>query len=170
ILVVIAIIALLAAILFPVFGRVRENGRSKVCLSNLKQLGLAFQQYTADSGRRYPVAGRYQKWGGLGVAVGSKLPDSVSSGHWVKGINDNLTNPGSCKLAHLDNFEVTDNTADVEGGALYPYSKSSQIYVCPSNEDGEKKRLSYSMNCAVAGIHDVRLTQPSEIILLVDEE
>ncbi len=47
-LVVIAIIALLAAILFPVFGRARENARRSSCQSNLKQLGLAIQQYVND--------------------------------------------------------------------------------------------------------------------------
>jgi prepilin-type N-terminal cleavage/methylation domain-containing protein/prepilin-type processing-associated H-X9-DG protein len=47
-LVVIAIIAILAAILFPVFARARENARRTSCLSNLKQIGLAVQQYTQD--------------------------------------------------------------------------------------------------------------------------
>lgn len=47
-LVVIAIISLLAAILFPVFGRARENARRVSCLSNLKQVCLAFQQYSQD--------------------------------------------------------------------------------------------------------------------------
>lgn len=47
-LVVISIIALLAAILFPVFGRVRENGRRSACLSNQKQIGLALLQYAQD--------------------------------------------------------------------------------------------------------------------------
>lgn len=51
-LVVIAIISLLAAILFPVFGRVRENGRRTSCLSNLKQMGLGLTQYTQDYDER----------------------------------------------------------------------------------------------------------------------
>ena len=48
-LVVIAIIAILAAILFPVFAKVREKARQTSCLSNEKQLGLAFTQYTQDN-------------------------------------------------------------------------------------------------------------------------
>lgn len=47
-LVVIAIIALLAAILFPVFGRARENARRSSCQSNLKQIGLGLVQYAQD--------------------------------------------------------------------------------------------------------------------------
>ncbi len=47
-LVVIAIIALLAAILFPVFARARENARKSSCLNNVKQIGLALQQYSQD--------------------------------------------------------------------------------------------------------------------------
>lgn len=47
-LVVIAIIAILAAILFPVFGRARENARRSSCQSNLKQIGLGVMQYTQD--------------------------------------------------------------------------------------------------------------------------
>lgn len=51
-LVVIAIIALLAAILFPVFGRARENARKASCSSNLKQIGLAVSQYSQDYDER----------------------------------------------------------------------------------------------------------------------
>jgi prepilin-type N-terminal cleavage/methylation domain-containing protein/prepilin-type processing-associated H-X9-DG protein len=55
-LVVIAIIAILAAILFPVFGRARENARRASCQSNLKQMGLGLLQYAQDNGERLPVA------------------------------------------------------------------------------------------------------------------
>jgi prepilin-type N-terminal cleavage/methylation domain-containing protein/prepilin-type processing-associated H-X9-DG protein len=47
-LVVIAIIAILASILFPVFGRARENARRASCQSNLKQIGLGLMQYAQD--------------------------------------------------------------------------------------------------------------------------
>jgi prepilin-type N-terminal cleavage/methylation domain-containing protein/prepilin-type processing-associated H-X9-DG protein len=55
-LVVIAIIAILAAILFPVFAKAREKARQSSCLSNLKQMGLAFLQYVQDYDERMPRA------------------------------------------------------------------------------------------------------------------
>jgi len=53
-LVVIAIIAILAAILFPVFGRARENARRSSCQSNLKQIGLGVKQYVQDYDEKFP--------------------------------------------------------------------------------------------------------------------
>lgn len=47
-LVVIAIIAILAAILFPVFAQAREKARAASCLSNTKQISLAFAMYNQD--------------------------------------------------------------------------------------------------------------------------
>jgi prepilin-type N-terminal cleavage/methylation domain-containing protein/prepilin-type processing-associated H-X9-DG protein len=47
-LVVIAIIAILAAILFPVFARAREKARQSSCLSNHKQIVLAWMAYAQD--------------------------------------------------------------------------------------------------------------------------
>lgn len=47
-LVVVAIIGILAAILFPVFASAREKARQASCSSNLKQLGLAALMYNQD--------------------------------------------------------------------------------------------------------------------------
>ncbi len=47
-LVVIAIIAILAAILFPVFAQARDKARQTQCVSNAKQLAMAFYQYAQD--------------------------------------------------------------------------------------------------------------------------
>lgn len=64
-LVVIAIIAILAAILLPVFARARENARKSTCLNNEKQLASAIMQYTQDYDESYPFTYRdeiYWSW------------------------------------------------------------------------------------------------------------
>ena len=156
-LVVIAIIAILAAILFPVFSKARENARKASCLSNLKQLGLGFSQYLQDYDSRYPGAGQYQKWG--------------NGAHWIKGRNsDNNGNPGALASVTVSPFNPTGEKADIEGGAIFSYIKNAQVYLCPSNMDGETKRMSYAMNCAIAGIPEAVIFEASSIILLVDEE
>ena len=47
-LVVIAIIAILAALLLPALKNARDSAKSVVCVNNLRQLSLAFQQYTVS--------------------------------------------------------------------------------------------------------------------------
>jgi prepilin-type N-terminal cleavage/methylation domain-containing protein/prepilin-type processing-associated H-X9-DG protein len=47
-LVVVAILGILAAILFPAFARARENARRASCVSNLRQIGLGLLQYVQD--------------------------------------------------------------------------------------------------------------------------
>src|ERR1041385_8992094 len=47
-LVVIGIIGLLASLLLPLFGRARAKSRNAVCISNLRQLGLAVRMYTDE--------------------------------------------------------------------------------------------------------------------------
>lgn len=53
-LVVIAIIAILAAILFPVFAQAREKARAITCLSNMKQISLAYIMYSQDADEEGP--------------------------------------------------------------------------------------------------------------------
>jgi prepilin-type N-terminal cleavage/methylation domain-containing protein len=56
-LVVIAIIAILAGILFPVFAKARDSANKTVCVSNLKQFGIAFTGYIADYNDMFPLPG-----------------------------------------------------------------------------------------------------------------
>ena len=53
-LVVIAIIAILSAILFPVFAQAREKARAIACLSNMRQIGLATRMYVQDYDEKFP--------------------------------------------------------------------------------------------------------------------
>lgn len=57
-LVVIAIIAILAAILMPVFAQAREKARMTSCLNNLKQIGTAMLQYVQDYDEQLPTVWR----------------------------------------------------------------------------------------------------------------
>jgi prepilin-type N-terminal cleavage/methylation domain-containing protein/prepilin-type processing-associated H-X9-DG protein len=105
-LVVIAIIAILAAILFPVFARARENARRTSCLSNLKQMGLGMMQYVQDYDSNYPA--RYYRNGAT--------PGGGSSGAFLGMI---VPPTSSSTYANTD-------------WLLEPYTKSTQLAVCPS--------------------------------------
>ncbi len=69
-LVVMAIIAVLAAILFPVFNSARENARRTTCSSNMHQIGVAFGMYIQDNSEKMPdrrdlkksLPGGYRPW------------------------------------------------------------------------------------------------------------
>ena len=57
---VIAIIGILAAILIPVVGRVRESARMSTCQSNLRQWHAAWLMFANDNNGRVPP-GQYQR-------------------------------------------------------------------------------------------------------------
>jgi prepilin-type N-terminal cleavage/methylation domain-containing protein/prepilin-type processing-associated H-X9-DG protein len=75
ILVVIAIIAILAAILFPVFARARENARRSSCSSNLKQLSLSTLMYVQDYDSNLPI-----DKSGEGLSIFEPLMAYIKSG------------------------------------------------------------------------------------------
>src|SRR5579883_3097144 len=77
-LVVIAIIAILAAILFPVFAQARESARKSSCLSNTKQVNLAWQMYLQDYDEtmvllRYPNTDPVSLQAGIATVYWSKM-------------------------------------------------------------------------------------------------
>jgi prepilin-type N-terminal cleavage/methylation domain-containing protein/prepilin-type processing-associated H-X9-DG protein len=117
-LVVIAIIAILASILFPVFARAREKARQSACMSNLKQLDLAFQGYAQDYDEQLPQANI-----GAGNVTGAPYPANPC---WINA--------------------STASIWDVKLGSIYPYVKNSQIYICPSNKSYAYPGCTYSMN------------------------
>lgn len=81
-LVVIAIIAILAAILFPVFARAREKARQSSCLSNVKQLMLAFMQYKQDYDERWPVMywnSSLNRWEPYGIYWGGEIAPYIKN-------------------------------------------------------------------------------------------
>lgn len=170
-LVVIAIIAILAAILFPVFAQAREKARQTGCLNNLKQLGTAFRMYAADYDETMPGPAP----GNPEIYPQNSAPPWLrterqwnAQGHWVPAM-----------WVFQGGFQVNPLTAPInaqwqaiggpKGGALYPYVKNPNVYVCPSDRRPEKL-LSYSMNYALGFIPDATVQRVSQVVLLVDEQ
>lgn len=83
---VIAIIGILAAILIPVVGRVRDSARNTQCLSNVRQWGQAVMLYAEDNNGFYAVRAN---WEGVGVSnwfsTTSAYNDYLGLGEDVRG-------------------------------------------------------------------------------------
>lgn len=119
VLVVIAIIAVLAALLFPVFARAREAARRVSCQSNLRQIGLGFLLYAQDANNRLPQT------------VDGSDGESVAGG-WN----------------FYTSFDGTGQKSvfDMRQSTLMPYLKNSEIFVCPSDSIDEATGNSYAAN------------------------
>ena len=105
-LITISIIALLAAILFPVFAQVREKARQNSCLSNLRQLGTALLLYRHDYDDQFPIA-----------------VDTPDHGVFIW----NSSNPGVHKaLKNAPTLKVV----------LSSYTTSKELWCCPSDSGG----------------------------------
>ncbi len=124
-LVVIAIIAILAAILFPVFAKAREKARATSCLSNIKQLALAWQMYTTDwDEMAVPCRGYDWDWNASWPHSGIESrtdADGVELGWATAPVEPSLTaaeRQGMTCWAFL----------------ILPYVRNIGIYACPSGQ------------------------------------
>jgi len=110
-LVVLAVIAVLASLLLPALVRTKTTAQSASCLSNLKQLQLAWLSYVHDNNDSFPP--------NISRKVGLDQVNVVVDGHvpWVVG-----------------NPKLDTNAAGIEAGVLYQYVNSASIYRCPADK------------------------------------
>ena len=79
--VVIVIVAILAALLLPALGRAKGQAGQAVCLSNIRQIGLAFRLYTSEHQDRFPD--RRDLKISLGYRPWDTWPPSDPRGGWA---------------------------------------------------------------------------------------
>jgi prepilin-type N-terminal cleavage/methylation domain-containing protein len=82
-LVVIAIISILAALLLSALSQVKSKGQQTVCLSNLKQIGVAFEIYGNDQENRFPDRRELKLNLPSGFRTWSSWPLSDPRGGWA---------------------------------------------------------------------------------------
>ena len=107
ILMVMAILGLLASLLFPVFAQARAAAKGARCLSNLHQIGLGTDLYTDDVDGYYPLA-------------------VVSEDHFLMGWRPDEDEAVSV-YALLP-------TAPVLRNIMRPYLWSDEVWRCPADE------------------------------------
>ena len=120
-LIVIAIIAILASILFPVFARARENARRSSCQSNLKQQGLGFAQYVQDYDSQFPYGCDGSAWDGTQNVTNRNGSNRQADGYCHQNYRVGLAGYNTA-------YEIFPHWMD----KIYPYTKSVEIFGCPS--------------------------------------
>jgi prepilin-type N-terminal cleavage/methylation domain-containing protein/prepilin-type processing-associated H-X9-DG protein len=139
-LVVIAIIAILAAILFPVFGRARENARRTSCVSNMKQMGLGVSMYAQDNDGRYPMSSGAQRWPNyiqpyiksrqLFVCPSVSGTDIENRGQFWEGTSGPAYFGYGYNYQYLGNSRLgTDLTSDSDG---FPFTATDSVVTDPA--------------------------------------
>jgi prepilin-type N-terminal cleavage/methylation domain-containing protein len=119
-LIVIAIIAILASLLFPAFGKGKEKTQGISCLNNSRQLSLAWIMYADDnSGVLAPNTD------------GPMAGKTATRPSWVAGSLD--YNPGNADNFNTDYLVHPDPANGNHGGLLGPYASSANVFKCPSD-------------------------------------
>ena len=116
-LVVIAIIAILAAMLLPALSKAKSKAQGIACLSNMKQLDLAWMLYTGDSNENLPPNAA-----GAGQGIAGK-PAWV--GGWLSASSSTTDNTNTALLV---------GTACQPYGSVGGYAKSPGVYHCPGDK------------------------------------
>jgi prepilin-type N-terminal cleavage/methylation domain-containing protein/prepilin-type processing-associated H-X9-DG protein len=116
-LVVIGIIALLISILLPSLNRARENAKQVQCLSNLRQLGIAFVMYSQNNKGYYPKS----------AAVGTPTSDDFIYWQTGRDFNESAIAPHLAKPLSKGYFicpsdDVNNRRYTASGGFRYSYS------------------------------------------------
>jgi competence protein ComGC len=72
-LIVVAIVVALCALILPRLAHTHVNTDRASCMSNLKQVGLAFQLWSEDNGNKYPMAVSTNQSGSMEYALGGDV-------------------------------------------------------------------------------------------------
>ena len=127
-LVVIAIIAILAAFLFPVFGRVRESARQATCINNMRELYFQVRQFELDK-RRYPdylFGPAITSGGTLATNTANAITPDAVAGLLNQAPDNDPTTPAS-------------KAKSIYKNSLFPaYAKSLTTFHCPNNTDHDQ--------------------------------
>ena len=130
-LVVIAIISILAALLLPTLSMAKEKARSIVCLSNLKQIGIALTMYSDDCGNRlipaeYNVrAGATFEDGWPTILYNNRFLRAETTDGYYKVPNSGSVFRCPSGLPEVYSFNPTSRD-DPEGAKAWPFASTSQ--------------------------------------------